>query len=62
MPLLLPAMTRQLLTLAGSDLLRLLSEGSLALPDSHRLPLQHANVRMHSRFRPCHPLSLWPGP
>ena len=48
MPLLLPAMTRQLLALAGADLLRLLSEGSIALPDSHRLPLQHANVRMRS--------------
>jgi hypothetical protein len=45
MPLLLPAMTRQLLTLAAADLLRLLSEGSLALPDTHRLPLHSAHVR-----------------
>jgi hypothetical protein len=46
LPLLLPAVTKQRLALCAADMLRLLTEGSVALPESHKLPMQSTAVRL----------------
>ena len=50
LPLLLPAVTKQRLALSAADMLRLLTEGSMALPESHRLPMQSTHVRFPARL------------
>lgn len=39
LPLLLPLMTKQVVYVRAEALLRQLTEGSIALPESHRLPM-----------------------
>ncbi len=39
LPLLLPLMTKQVFHVRAETLLRQLTEGSIALPESHRLPM-----------------------